>query len=70
MAPVATYIKLEHLNKQKINTVLSKIDRIQILDETIKNIKQELRVLWIEYIIHSLFILCFGLYFLIKFYPF
>ena len=64
MAPVSTYIKLEHLNKQKINTVLAKIDRIEILDKKIKEVKKNILVLWIGYFLQSLLSCYLGFYFL------
>lgn len=70
MAPVATYIKLEHLNKQKINTLITKIDRIDSLDKSITDFKRQLRYLWFGYYIQIFLNLYLIIYRLIQDYPF
>lgn len=45
MSPVASYIKVDQLNKRTINIVLIKINRSKYLDKTIKDIKHDLQIL-------------------------
>jgi hypothetical protein len=70
MAPQATYIKIDHINKQKVKEFVRKTEQIDYLVKSIMRIEREIIVLWIEFGIIFLLTLYIALYLLYKLYPF
>ena len=70
MAPQATYIKIDHINKQKVKEFVRKTEQIDYLVQSIKRINGNIIGLWIEFFMLFILTLYIGYYVLYKFYPF